>query len=460
MIRIENKRFKLNDDLLKCELFKYLNEDMKDENIEISNEYEKVFKCIYKGEIVAYADHLLSSLKVLILSNGILNEYNYNNSYKKFTDDINTLHDHLCYFGHLEYIEILYKTTYECLYDIERKKIARLLRRNVNKIGRGGDLCVNENLDDEFFETYPDIINYSRICQNKNISEEFLERHINFIDWQVLCKYCQHESFFERHIDKVIWSSLSRNPSISEEFFERHINKVNWESLSRNPGMSVEFFERHIDKVVWHQSNIYAYCTYLNQSLTEEFFERHIDKVSWTEITRNPNISESFIERNIDKIDHITIPTNCKYSKEFVIRHIHKFNWYQLSLFYPNEELFELNLDKVHFTNLSQNTNISESFFERHLDKIDWYYLSQNINMSEAFLEKHIKKISWYSVSFNKCISPDFIEKYQENIRWEHVSLNQFSVYKDNQLKKINMFKYDKQWKKYIEKEQKNIDFW
>ena len=40
----------------------------------------------------------------------------------------------------------------------------------------------------------------------------------------------------------------------------------------------------------------------------------------------------------------------------------------------------EHNIERIKWSCLSGNTNISEAFFERHLDRVDWSYLSSNTN--------------------------------------------------------------------------------
>ena len=60
---------------------------------------------------------------------------------------------------------------------------------------------------------------------------------------------------------------------------------------------------------------------------------------------------------------------------------------------YKLKKVFEKNLDKLDWNNLSLNPNAID-LLEKNLDKINWLFLSKNLNAIH-FLEKNLDKIYW-----------------------------------------------------------------
>ena len=54
------------------------------------------------------------------------------------------------------------------------------------------------------------------------------------------------------------------------------------------------------------------------------------------------------------------------------------------------------------------NKRSVEKFFERYIDKINWSWLSSNTNLSEEFFDRHIDKVNWEMLSCNPNISEEF----------------------------------------------------
>ena len=83
-------------------------------------------------------------------------------------------------------------------------------------------------------------------------------------------------------------------------------------------------------------------------------------------------------------------------------------------------------------------------FVLRHKDKLSWTQVSTNINITQAIIENNLDlELDWYRVSYNPNLTWDFIVKYKDKPwSWCYISRNKF-------LKEKNLFT-EKQMRKYL----------
>ncbi len=432
--------YDINDNILQSELIKYLIESQKDQSIiDIGEEQKDFFLLIYNGEVENEIDFKFKKYKKRCKKT----------IKPKYVDEIVVLHNNLCYFGMDEKLEYLYKKIHELFLHIERKKIEmffesiidcidvqklcsidnpNISRNFINKyryLLSDSDLCRIKVFDEKFLTRRIKTIDWLSLSVNPNISEEFFEKHLHKVSWRYLCLNTNiSEEFFERYIHLVCFKSLCQNTNISEEFFERHLDKVDWRMISTNPNMSEEFFERYLDKVNWY---------HLSLMMNETFIEKHLDRVIWLMVSQNPNMSEEFFVRHIDKVYIEGVFRRKNVSENFIFDYWHR-------------------RDYDCWRDISCNPNLSKEFIEAHIDDVCWASISEYSELDSSFFEKHLDKIKWEEISGNDNLDLDFIKKYIEKIDKHMILYNNFEKRIRKNLDSLQVFKFDKQWKKHIKK--------
>lgn len=97
-------------------------------------------------------------------------------------------------------------------------------------------------------------------------------------------------------------------------------------------------------------------------------------------------------------------------------------------------KLFQQNLDKINWIELTMNKVISEDFIDQNAKNIRWDYIYLNESLNDEFYERHCGKIDWYIKSSyagngnnNHIIryqyEGDFIKFYQE----KNIEINKFN---------------------------------
>ncbi len=404
MIKIGKFTYPINDNLLKWELFKYLIEENKNkEDIVIEDRHLEVFTFIYDDKIQEYIINLLS----LDVDESI--------------DKIEDIHSSLCYFGNQKYIIIFYETIYKALLKREKKKI--------------------ENL----FEEHIDLVDWEQICMNTAISEKFFEKYIHKVVWSQICINRNiSEAFFERHLDKVNWEELSKNPNLSEEFFKKYIHLVNWDSLCINVGLSDAFFEMFINKINWDILS-------LNYNISEEFFEKHLNKVNWAQLSKNVGMSERFFKKHITRVNVCELVLNIRVGEKLLKRlGSDEADMKKLIRYSPNisESYIEKDMENLCWYSLCKYTNLSDAFYEKYLDQLKWMSLAQNDNISVKFLMKHLDQVPVESIVWREDLTLEYAEILIQK-KYPMLFSNNFSKTIFKNLTDMQMFTFDKQWKKF-----------
>lgn len=398
-----------------------------------------------------------------VISIGILPELKFD------VDEIERLHQGLCYYGNNFLLTQLYLRIAEYQRGLIVDKVQAYFSKNFNKLTDvyRGYILQNKIINDKFILTNKLVFTANDIpimLLNPSISEQIFERYLGIIsetDYHYLAYNKNISEWFIYTHKKVQCDGLLFNPSLSEEFIisycqfptgpmcwryhqpgtkdlrypiapgnnPRDPSNWNWHFLCQNDGLPDSFFERYIQYVDW--GILLSY----NEGRSMEFFRKYVNYIDsgvdlWREVIKNRSLSIEFIEE-----------------------YLHKFTWFDISHSYALTDDFIERYKHLILWDCIRSDHLSESFILKYKDRFNPYRLLQFPNLSEESMEKLLSDASIYNkytIVDNTGLSPDFFEAHQEHIDWGIMGRNNFSHYIDKTLKGLKLYSFDNEWKKYI----------
>ncbi len=123
LLKIGNKRYVLNENLLQCDLFKHIIENQKSMSEPITLEIinKKFIKLIFDGKMKTYIEKKVKS-SVLSFNGSIPLKAGNNGREKRNAEEIVSMYTYLCYLGNDEMLEILYKAVHDRIFKICQKQ--------------------------------------------------------------------------------------------------------------------------------------------------------------------------------------------------------------------------------------------------------------------------------------------------------------------------------------------------
>jgi hypothetical protein len=299
------------------------------------------------------------------------------------------------------------KIVWECLSSSQNPEVIELLKENPKQIN-WYRLSSNPNpCAIELLKTYPKEINWPRLSANPNSSAIEL---------------------LKTNLEKINWNSLLQNPNPKAiELLKAYPHKIqHWYLLSQNPNTEA------IDLLIDYPEEIHWDLLSKNPNVKAiELLKANPNKIDWKAISNNTN--PEVIELIKDKINEENRMSQDDYEN---LEENEQINWYYLSSNPNTIELLRANIEKIHWGNLSGNTNrnaielLRQKIYDENQmpedelknlnnsKKISWDLLSSNPNAIEL-LKANPNKINWRFLSSNP--NPKVIEIMKNNInklRW------------------------------------------
>lgn len=299
------------------------------------------------------------------------------------------------------------------------------LAENVDLVDQPNSLLIN--LDGNFEQTFLHIMNKTvpDNILNPDVKLAFRQQVAYFganLDLKIrknISKQCiKHVvKFYERHLDKVAWYSMSKNGPLIEKIFAKRIDKINWHGISQMPVIKEEILIQYMDKLC--TNCMFRSNTYYKKPLSVEFIKQYMSiygkSVNPICFTKYYGTTEELLELFPNKVQWSSIHENRNISVKFMEKHITKArtvgNHRNVT-----EEFIEKHYDVLDKAYISQNHRLPESFFEKHLRTLNWFHVSTNKGLSEEFFERHIDLVDWRSICENTNISTTFYEKYIDKV--------------------------------------------
>ena len=359
-------------------------------------------------------------------------------------DEVEEHHMIMCYFGldlHDFYLEVYIHEAIQIKTKVFRffKKYFKLLNWNMEHLCANPNipwsfwkcrksmidwkgLSCNRNIPLEVFEKYRCVLHRHSLYKTQNIPRKVWEKHIgdgDFNDWRYICRYVNIPlDVLNENIGRIEWKWMSCNPYVPWEFFERNIDEVNWFSLCECAKIPVEVLNKNLDKIYW--AGISS-----NPNIPIEFFDEHADKLVWECLTLNPSIPLWFFKKHLDKVDWIRIGRHPNMTVEF----------------------YETHADKIGVEGLIGNSHLPWSFFEIRLDVV----LRDHFT---AFCGNSSVPCDMFDEELQKILKGDEKLKRSRSDGMKVLAKNDFSMYKYNHLKFMKKYTFDREWKRFIDKDE------
>ena len=195
-----------------------------------------------------------------------------------------------------------------------------------------------------------------------------------------LCKY-----------EKLItdWYRVSCKGNLSDEYIIENKEHLFWRTMCMFHKMSEDLMRTCADFVDWEMAS-------RNQTLSEAFIEEFADRVDWFYIVGHQEISEDFIKKHEKEIDESTEDGRA---------------WYAVLANRELSEQFIIDMfPKFYIEDILKRQSVSEKFIREHVDEIDkmgWSNLSANQDVSIGFVQEYSDKIDWTELYCNKYFSDE-----------------------------------------------------
>ncbi len=108
-----------------------------------------------------------------------------------------------------------------------------------------------QQLDDEFMQTYFDLLPMHSICRLRQLSEDFLQKNLNKLDIAIVCGFQKlTEEFILRNANVLYMELIFGYQILSEAFIERYCTDAYWPIVARNQQFSFDFMNRHANELM------------------------------------------------------------------------------------------------------------------------------------------------------------------------------------------------------------------
>lgn len=143
------------------------------------------------------------------------------------------------------------------------------------------------------------------------------------------------------------------------------------------------------------------------ESLSHNFLEE-LDENKWKIISGNITpvsdcpLSDNFIRRYSDKIDWTILCTNNELSLSIFREFPNKIDWKAMSKIDLNPDFIEEFSEKLDWRRVSKYSILEEEFIRRFEFKVDWNRISEYQRLSKGFILEFSDKIDFYALLRSK----------------------------------------------------------
>jgi hypothetical protein len=281
-------------------------------------------------------------------------------------------------------------------------------------------------------------------------------------NWLELCKHKKlKESIIEENIKHIRWNVLCKNQSLSEEFLKKHFDKIKLKSwkdvLKRSKPLSTSFLEKLVSENKLNPNNI-VFCG----KATDDFINNHQD-IRWSLLPGKNNLSEALYRKNADKINYTFITCDKNLSDDFLIEFMDKINWIKVPFSRLSMRVLkelakrDTNFNWAHTpARFTDNQLFSTEFLDLFFSKAFEKYIDKSNTRAGSIAISSYKQIAMHMIlstndnSFLKRINCLTLDKFE---RFMKLLADMFS-YDEKSLKLIfkNETKYFRKSAEYIKK--------
>lgn len=193
------------------------------------------------------------------------------------------------------------------------------------------EICVWQELSEEFIEKYKNSINWYIISLLRSLSYEFVVKYKDYVIFEALRLNKWYKELPEEQKQKIkaVLDNQKDIENLNEEELVLVAHKLTdeeWEQLCKTRQFSLEFIEKVKDHINWEKVVRY-------QKLTEEFMEKYKELIDFKQVAKYQKLSQAFIDKYVNKFYRKDLCTYQELSEEFIEKYHNKLNWYYVCRF-------------------------------------------------------------------------------------------------------------------------------
>jgi hypothetical protein len=287
--------------------------------------------------------------------------------------------------------------------------ILNTIRENYNSADYWKYIIEKLYLSNDFILDNMEHLNFEYILKFQKLDEviknnyKFINHMIekfyvnNLVMYQTLSFEILDYLILNGFIDLDFWNIISQYQQLNNEFIRKYDDKLNWKLISTYQVIDLELLTDYLDKIDWTNIPLNISASSLINDNTIQLFDKY---PIWENITCLTNLSNNVLFRYFDKLPFNAIINILSYrglNHEFINTIIKKFDMPEV------------------WKEISSNQYVSNEFIDLYIDKLDWSELSENYPFKGTDLTKYNKYIDYKKLSYNDNFSEVWLEILSNN---------------------------------------------